>query len=96
MINEYKKRRNLIVSGLNSILGFSCLLPEGAFYAFPNISKTGLTDEEISHILLEKCGIAVVPGSYFGPNGKNHIRFSYVSGIDKIEEAVARMRNYFN
>jgi len=96
MINEYEHRRNILVNGLNSISGFSCLLPEGAFYAFPNITKTGLTDEQLSEILLEKCGIAVVPGSYFGPNGKNHIRFSYVSGIDKIEEAISRMKNYFN
>jgi aspartate/methionine/tyrosine aminotransferase len=96
MIKEYEERRNILVSGLNSISGFSCLLPEGAFYAFPNISKTGFTDEQLAEILLEKCGIAVVPGSYFGPNGSGHIRFSYVSGVDKIDEAISRMKNYFN
>ena len=95
MIKEYELRRDVLVHGLNSIPGFSCLVPEGAFYAFPNITKTGYSDEQVADILLNHCGVAVVPGSYFGPNGRNHIRFSYVSGIEKIEAALLRMRDYF-
>ena len=95
MIEEYQKRRNLIVSGLNEIKGFTCNLPQGAFYAFPNITGVGVSDEEICDLLLNKCGVATVPGSYFGENGKNNIRFSYVSSEEKISLAIKRMKNYF-
>jgi len=96
MIKEYELRRDILVDGLNAIAGFSCLIPEGAFYAFPNITKTGYSDVQVADILLNQCGIAVVPGSYFGPNGINHIRLSYVTGTEQIEEALARMREYFS
>jgi aspartate/methionine/tyrosine aminotransferase len=95
MVMEYKYRRDTLVSGLNSIPGFTCKMPKGAFYAFPNVSKTGFSDIEISELLLEQCGIATVPGSYFGPNGASNIRFSYVCDVESIQEAIARLRNFF-
>jgi aspartate aminotransferase len=95
MVKEYKKRRDLLVNGLNGIPGFDCKIPSGAFYAFPNISGTGFSGEELSEILLEKCGIATVPGSYFGPNGNNNIRFSYVCDSEDIKEAIKRMQKFF-
>jgi aspartate aminotransferase len=94
MVKEYKKRRDLLVNGLNGIPGFNCKIPSGAFYAFPNVSGTGFSGEELSEILLEKCGIATVPGSYFGPNGNNNIRFSYVCDSEAIEEAITRMQKF--
>ena len=94
-IDAYRQRRDHLVNGLNSIKGFSCTLPHGAFYAFPNIKDTGFDDVEMSNILLDKCGIAVTPGSFFGSKGKTNIRFSYVCGLSEIDEAIKRMQSYF-
>jgi len=95
MVREYKKRRDLLVNGLNCIPGFACKMPSGAFYAFPNVSGTGFSGEELSEILLEKCGVATVPGSYFGQNGTDNIRFSYVCDSESITVAIARMQKFF-
>ena len=95
MVDDYKKRRDNLVKGLNSIKGFTCLLPFGAFYAFPNIKGTGLNDLQISKKLLYECGIAVTPGSYFGTKGVSNIRFSYVCGLSSIDEAIKRLQACF-
>ena len=95
MVENYQERRNHLVQGLNSIKGFKCSLPHGAFYAFPNIKDTGLDDITISKELLVQCGIAITPGSFFGANGKNNIRFSYVSGLSEIDEAIKRLKTCF-
>lgn len=92
MLNEYKKRRDQIVQGLNSLPGVSCLKPVGAFYVFPNIKKTGLTSEQFSDFILEKAGVALLPGSNFGPAGQGYIRLCYATSLETIKQGIERMR----
>jgi len=95
MIEEYRRRRDALVYGLNNTNGISAALPSGAFYVFPNIAKTGLSDKEVASKLLEECGVATVPGSYFGESGKSHIRLSYVCDIRTIQLAIDRIQSMF-
>jgi len=90
MVREYRLRRNLFVEGLNRI-GLSCHLPQGAFYAFPSIEVTGLSDEDFAEQLLKEHKVAVVPGSAFGESGKGHIRCSYATSRENLSVAVERM-----
>ncbi len=92
MVEKFRKRRNVIVRGLNEINGFSCIMPMGAFYAFPNITETGKTSEELADYLLKKAGVAVLPGTAFGPGGEGYLRFSYASSIENIKEAIELMK----
>jgi aminotransferase len=92
MISSYRKRRDIIVSGLNEIKGIKCLKPGGAFYVFPNISDTGLTSEEFSTLLLEKAGVATCPGNYFGEWGENYVRFCYANSEENIIDALNRIK----
>lgn len=92
MVNEFKKRRDVMVDGLNSIPGFRCLKPKGAFYAFPNIEGTGKTSDELESILLNEAGVATISGLSFGANGKGFLRFSYANSIENIEKALERIR----
>lgn len=90
--DELDKRRNLLVSGLNSLPGVSCVMPQGAFYAFPNVSGTGMSGDEFSDIMLKKAGVCVLPGSCFGKYGKDYIRLCYASTeISEIEKALLKM-----
>ncbi|MDA4136486.1 MAG: pyridoxal phosphate-dependent aminotransferase [Thaumarchaeota archaeon] len=91
MVREYAKRRNLILRRLNEIEGVSCSRPGGAFYAFPKVSIGGLNAFDTSMFLLENARVATVPGSAFGQLGENHVRFSYATSIDLIEEAMDRV-----
>lgn len=91
MVAEFKARRDLIVDGLNSVPGISCLRPEGAFYAFPDISGTGLTGAELAERLLYEGGVSALAGTAFGRVGRNHLRFSYATSRANIEEAVRRV-----
>jgi aspartate aminotransferase len=91
MVEEFAKRRQQFISGLNRIPGFRCQAPEGAFYAWVNIRDTGLTAEELCRILLEEVGVAAIPGAAFGTAGHNFIRFSFASSSANLEEAVARI-----
>jgi aminotransferase len=93
MINEYDRRRRLIVDGFNAI-GLKCFEPRGAFYAFPSISSTGLTDEAFAEMLLMEERVAVVPGSAFGACGIGHVRACYAQSYELIEEALERMRRF--
>jgi aminotransferase len=95
MIDQYDQRRRVIVKGLNDA-GLNCLLPGGAFYAFPSITQTGLTSEQFSERLLFEQKVAVVPGNAFGECGEGHIRCSYATSIDKIEQAVERIARFVN
>jgi len=90
MVAEYRIRRNLFVKGLNDI-GLSCHMPQGAFYAFPSIESTGLSDEEFAERLLKEQQVAVVPGSAFGPSGKGHVRTCYAVDRTKLMTAVKRI-----
>jgi aminotransferase len=89
----YDRRRRLIVHGLNDI-GLTCFEPRGAFYAFPSITATGMSDEEFSQQLLDEEKVACVPGSAFGACGAGHVRCSYATDYDKIEQALERMARF--
>lgn len=93
MVGEYHMRRNLFVDGLNRI-GMPCHLPEGAFYAFPSVEKTGLTDQEFAERLITEAGVAVVPGSVFGTAGEGHVRCAYAVSRHDLSEAVTRMGEF--
>jgi aminotransferase len=90
---RYDRRRRLIVDGLNSI-GLTCFEPKGAFYAFPSIAVTGMDDEEFSERLLHEERVACVPGSAFGTCGAGHIRCSYATAYDQIEQALERLARF--
>jgi aspartate aminotransferase len=94
MLNQFKKRRNLIVEKTNLIPGMSSQMPQGAFYTMPNIKKTKLTSREMEHLLLEKLKIATVAGTSFGEYGEGYIRFSYANSEENINEALSRIHEY--
>lgn len=91
MMSAYKRRRDLLVQGLNSIPGIECHLPGGAFYAFPNISSFGLSSEEFADVMLEKANVALLPGSNFGSQGEGFVRLVYASSEANIQMALERM-----
>lgn len=93
MVQEYRIRRNIFVKGLNRI-GLSCHLPEGAFYAFPSVEKSGLPDNEFAERLLTEEHVAVVPGSVLGRGGEGHCRCAYAVSRENLEEALARMERF--
>ncbi|MFA4877210.1 MAG: aminotransferase class I/II-fold pyridoxal phosphate-dependent enzyme [Methanoregula sp.] len=93
MVNEYRLRRNMFVAGLNRI-GLSCHVPEGAFYAFPSVKETGLSDVEFAERLLKEQRVAVVPGSVFGAGGEDHLRCAYAVSRKELNEALARMETF--
>ena len=93
MIEEYDRRRRVIVKGLRDA-GLSCLEPEGAFYAFPSIARLGLTDEQFAERLLLEERVAVVPGSAFGECGRDHIRCCYATALPQIDEAMQRIASF--
>jgi len=92
MTRAFDTRRKIIVPELNDIPGFSCVNPGGAFYAFPNISGTGLTARQFQDRLLEEVGVATVAGTSFGEYGEGFIRFSYANSIENIQTALQRIR----
>jgi aminotransferase len=93
MVGQYNQRRRLIVTGLNKI-GLDCHMPQGAFYAFPNIERSGLTAEEFAERLLFEEKVAVVPGSAFGMGGAGHVRCSYATSLEKIKTALERIERF--
>ena len=92
MVQEFRNRRDVIVEGLNSLPSVTCLKPKGAFYAFPNIKKTGLTSEKFAELMLTKAGVALVPGNYFGDQGEGYVRLCYANSIENINKAIENMR----
>ena len=94
MVVEFKARRDLIVDGLNTIPGFRCIKPQGAFYVFPDISGTGMTGAELAEGLLVDAGVCVLAGTAFGDVGVNHIRISYANSRENLAEALERIRAY--
>ncbi len=91
MMNEFKKRRDMFIDGLNSIDGISCKFPEGAFYAFPNVSEIPMSSEKLSDYLLDEVGVATLPGSAFGQYADNHLRMCFANSIENLEEAIHRI-----
>ena len=92
MVAEFRRRRDAIVKGLNAIPGFSCIVPAGAFYAFPNVSGTGMKSKELADLLLYDAGVACLSGTAFGSYGEGFLRFSYANSLENIEEALNRIR----
>lgn len=92
MVEEFKKRRDIMVEGLNSIKGFSCKKPEGAFYAFPNIKRTGMNSNELADFLLTKAGVATLSGTGFGEAGEGYLRLSYANSIENIKIGLERIK----
>ena len=91
MVKEFARRREQFASDLNRVPGFRCAPPEGAFYAWVNVTDTGLSAEEICRIMLEEAGVAAIPGAAFGPSGKDFVRFSFASSTATLHEAVERI-----
>lgn len=94
MATVFAGRRSLVVDGLNAIPGISCVTPGGAFYAFPNITRTGRSARALQDELLETCGVATVAGTSFGELGEGYIRLSYAASSEAIEVALTRMRDH--
>ncbi len=90
MIEQFRKRRDVIVDGLNKLPGVTCLKPQGAFYAFANITQTGMNSTEVAKLFLHEAGVACLSGTAFGRYGEGYVRFSYANSIENIEEALRR------
>ena len=92
MVKEFAARREQFVRELNQVPGFRCPHPDGAFYAWVNISGTGMPAEEVCRVLLEEAGVAAIPGAAFGPSGRDFVRFSFASSNATLHEAVERIQ----
>jgi len=91
MHDEFKRRRDVIVEGLNRIPGFKCLKPKGAFYVFPNIEGTGYDSRELNDLLMNEAGVAALPGTAFGKFGEGYLRFSYANSVENIKAALSQI-----
>jgi aspartate aminotransferase len=91
MLAEFDRRRGAVVAGLNALPGVSCVMPQGAFYAFPNITATGMDARSVADRLLTEAGVAVLAGTAFGEYGEGYLRLSYANSLENIEEALAAM-----
>jgi len=91
-VKEFQRRRDFIVKGLNEIPGFSCTVPDGAFYVFPNVTRTGMPTRELADLLLNDAGVACLSGTAFGSYGEGYLRFSYANSLENIGEALGRIR----
>ena len=94
MLGEFDKRRAIVVEELNRLPGFSCVTPTGAFYAFPNISKTGYKAKDLAARLLEEAGVATIGGPDFGILGEGYLRLSYANSAENIQKAIGRMGDF--
>ncbi len=93
MVAAFAERRKVIVAELNAIPGISCIEPGGAFYAFPNITRTGLSSRQLEAKLLDEAGVATLSGTSFGSYGEGYLRFSYANSVENIREAMRRIRS---
>src|SRR5467141_1899751 len=94
MVKVFEHRRNLVVDGLNAIPGVRCKLPQGAFYAFPNIEATGFNERDLASRLLNEAGVAVLPGTAFGEAGKGFIRLAYTQSEDELGRGLKQIREF--
>jgi aspartate/methionine/tyrosine aminotransferase len=92
MVTEFRRRRDVMVRGLNEIPGIRCSLPAGAFYAFPNVTGTGMSSKALADLLLNEAGVACLCGTAFGEHGDGYLRFSYANSMANILEAIERIR----
>jgi aspartate aminotransferase len=93
MVAEFRRRREAFVAALNQVPGFRCALPGGAFYAFPNVTGTGLSSKDLADCLLNEAGVACLDGACFGQYGDGYLRFSYANSFENLMEAAERIRN---
>jgi aspartate/methionine/tyrosine aminotransferase len=91
MREEFQRRRDVFVAGLNKIKGFSCRMPKGAFYAFPNITQTGWKSKALADALLEQAGVAALSGTAFGSFGEGYLRFSVANSLENLQQALDRI-----
>jgi aspartate/methionine/tyrosine aminotransferase len=91
MVAAFATRRKVIVRALNELPGVTCVEPGGAFYAFPNVSGTGLGSREFQDVMLNEAGVAALSGTAFGAHGEGYLRFSYANSVENIEEAMRRI-----
>jgi aspartate/methionine/tyrosine aminotransferase len=91
MVEEFRKRREVIVSGLNKIKGISCKTPHGAFYVFPNVKKLGMESKKLSDYMLNEAGVAVLSGTAFGRYGEGYLRLSFANSVENIKKALQRI-----
>jgi len=91
MDEEFKRRREVIVSGLNKIKGITCKKPHGAFYVFPNVKSFKMESKKLSDFILQKAGVAVLSGTAFGVHGEGYLRLSFANSVENIEKAVKRI-----
>jgi len=96
MVAEFRRRRDVVVAGLNSLPGVTCRTPRGAFYAFPNVSGVPVEADELATRLLEEAGVAVLAGSAFGQVGEPNLRLSYANSVENLERALDRMRGFLD
>lgn len=96
MVMEFRYRRKIMVDGLNAIPGITCRMPKGAFYAFPNITGTGMTSQNLADYLLQEAGVAVLSGESFGNMGEGYLRLSYANSVDNIHTALQRIEKALN
>lgn len=94
MLAEFDRRRKAVVAGLNGLPGVSCIVPKGAFYAFPNVSQTGWKAKKLASALLDEAGVATIGGPDFGVHGEGYIRLSYANSLENIERALGRMGEF--
>ena len=94
MSSEFRRRRDAFVAGLNKIKGFSCRMPKGAFYTFPNITKTGWSSKKLADALLEQAGVAALAGTAFGAYGEGYLRFSVANSLENLNKALARIEGW--
>jgi len=91
MRDEFQRRRDVFVAGLNKIKGFSCRMPKGAFYVFPNTTRTGWQSKPLADALLEQAGVAALSGTAFGAFGEGYLRFSVANSLENLQEALVRL-----
>ncbi len=96
MVEEFRARREVIVSGLNALPGVSCFMPRGAFYAFPNITGTGMKSGELAKLMLEEAGVACLSGTAFGSAGEGYLRFSYANSSENLRTALGWLGDFLS
>jgi aspartate/methionine/tyrosine aminotransferase len=96
MVEEFRVRRDIIVEGLNQLPGVTCFKPSGAFYAFPNITGTGIKSAELAKLMLEEAGVACLSGTAFGAAGEGYLRFSYASSAENLRTALGWMGEFLS
>jgi aspartate/methionine/tyrosine aminotransferase len=94
MRDEFKRRRDVFVAGLNKIKGFSCRMPKGAFYTFPNITETGWPSKKLADAILQEAGVACLSGTAFGDYGEGYLRFSVANSLENLNKALDRIQQW--